>query len=97
MIVPLGYGKSERRESLLRTEYGLFGEGHQPEFPTTGQRRSVKVFGCVEVCSARFPYRRDQVFNVMTYLDFLEQVARPLAFLTCFSILYLLVRFAYGE
>ena len=42
----------------------------------TGQRRSVKVFGCVEVYSARFLYRRDAVFNARTYLVFLEQVAR---------------------
>ena len=42
----------------------------------TGQRKSIKVFGCVEVYSARFHYRRDTVFNAMTYLDFLEQIAR---------------------
>lgn len=44
--------------------------------PVTGQRKSVKVFGCVEVQSARFLYHRDTVFNAATYLDFLEQVAR---------------------
>jgi hypothetical protein len=48
----------------------------QPQVPVTGQRRSVKVFGCVEIHSARFLYRRDSVFNADTYLDFLEQVAR---------------------
>ena len=48
----------------------------QPEVPVTGQRRSVKVFGCVEIHSARFLYRRDSVFNAETYLGFLEQVAR---------------------
>ena len=48
----------------------------QPQVPVTGQRRSVKVFGCVEIHSARFLYRRDSVFNAETYLDFLEQVAR---------------------
>jgi len=42
----------------------------------TGARKSVKVFGCVEVYSARFLYRRDVVFNAATYLGFLEQVAR---------------------
>jgi transposase len=36
----------------------------------------VKVFGCIEVHSARFLYHRDTVFNARTYLDFLEQVAR---------------------
>lgn len=42
----------------------------------TGQRRSVKVFGCVEIYSARFLYRREKVFNAGTYLKFLDQVAR---------------------
>lgn len=36
----------------------------------------MKVFGCVEIYSARFLYRRDEVFNAETYLDFLEQIAR---------------------
>jgi len=36
----------------------------------------VKVFGCIELLSAKFLYRRDKVFNGETYLDFLEQVAR---------------------
>ena len=36
----------------------------------------MKVFGCVDIYSARFTYRRDTVFNAITYLEFLEQVAR---------------------
>lgn len=36
----------------------------------------MKVFGCVEIYSAQFLYRRDSVFNAETYLSFLEQVAR---------------------
>jgi hypothetical protein len=36
----------------------------------------VKVFGCVELHTARFLYRRDTVFNGTTYLAFLEQVLR---------------------
>jgi transposase len=36
----------------------------------------VKIFGCVDVFSARFLYRRDEVFNAKTYLGFLDQVAR---------------------
>ncbi len=43
----------------------------------TGQRHSIKIFGCVDVLTARFYYRRrDTVFNALTYLAFLEQVAR---------------------
>lgn len=44
--------------------------------PVTGQRKSVKIFGCVEITSAKFIYRRDQVFNAETYLGFLEQIAK---------------------
>lgn len=44
--------------------------------PVTGQRKSVKIFGCVEIRSAQFLYRRDEVFNAETYLHFLDQVAR---------------------
>jgi transposase len=44
--------------------------------PVTGARKSVKIFGCVDVFSARFLYRQDSVFNASTYLLFLEQVAR---------------------
>ena len=35
----------------------------------------MKVFGCVDIHSAKFLYRRDAVFNADTYLRFLEQVA----------------------
>ena len=36
----------------------------------------MKIFGCVDVKTARFLYRRDAVFNAETYIAFLEQVAR---------------------
>lgn len=42
----------------------------------TGARKSVKVFGCVDIHTARFMYMRDKVFNAKTYLKFLEQIAR---------------------
>jgi len=43
----------------------------------TGARRSVKIFGCVEIHRGRFEYGRDGVFNADTYLNFLENgVAR---------------------
>lgn len=50
--------------------------GYQPEVPVTGARKSVKIFGCVEIYSARFLYHRAPVFNASTYLDYLEQIAR---------------------
>jgi transposase len=43
----------------------------------TGQRKSIKILGAVEVYSAKFLYCRDTVFNAETYLAFLEsRVAR---------------------
>jgi transposase len=36
----------------------------------------VKVFGCVDIASAKFIYATGTVFNALTYLNFLEQIAR---------------------
>ena len=47
-------------------------KGDQPLVPVTGQRKSVKVFGCVDIISAKFIYNMDEVFNVASYLNFLE-------------------------
>lgn len=63
-----------RQDSTLHRTWSR--RGCQPEIPVTGQRKSIKVFGCVEIYSARFLYRRDTVFNAHTYLGFLEQVAK---------------------
>ena len=50
-------------------------KGNQPQVPVTGARKSVKIFGSVEITSARFCYRRDVVFNAETYLPYLERLA----------------------
>jgi hypothetical protein len=42
----------------------------------TGQRKSIKIFGAVEVYTSRFLYKRDTVFNADTYGGFLEDIAR---------------------
>lgn len=42
----------------------------------TGQRKSIKIFGAIEVQEAKFHYQRDEVFNAETYLAFLEKLAR---------------------
>ena len=42
----------------------------------TGERKSVKILGAIELWGARFHYRQDTVFNAATYLAFLEQLAR---------------------
>jgi hypothetical protein len=49
--------------------------GHPPEVPVTGQRKSVKILGAVELWKTRFHYRQDTVFNALTYLTFLEGLA----------------------
>lgn len=41
----------------------------------TGARKSVKVFGTINLQKAKFIYRREPVFNAQTYLCFLEQMA----------------------
>lgn len=50
--------------------------GCQPQIPVTGARKSVKVFGCVDIVSAKFIYGLDEVFNAQTYLVFLEKIAK---------------------
>lgn len=44
--------------------------------PVTGERKSVKILGAIELYQARFWYKRDKVFNADTYLAFLEELAR---------------------
>lgn len=41
----------------------------------TGQRKSVKILGAIELYRARFHYARDTVFNAKTYLPFLKSIA----------------------
>jgi transposase len=43
--------------------------------PVTGQRKSVKILGAVEIYRAEFHYRQDTAFNAETYLTFLKQLA----------------------
>ena len=43
--------------------------------PVTGARKAVKVFGSVEIYSARFLYHQADVFNAQTYLTYLERLA----------------------
>ena len=50
--------------------------GHPPEVPVTGARKSVKILGAIELSRTRFHYRQDTGFNAITYLAFLEQLAR---------------------
>ena len=51
-------------------------KGCQPLIPTTGKRKSVKIFGCVDIIKTRFIYKTSEVFNANTYGAFLEILAR---------------------
>ncbi len=44
--------------------------------PVTGERKSVKILGAVELYGARFHYKEDTVFNATTYLGFLKDFLR---------------------
>jgi hypothetical protein len=42
----------------------------------TGERKTVKILGAIELWDARFHYRQDTVFKATTYIARLEQLAR---------------------
>ncbi len=65
---------SFRQDSTIHRTWARM--GHQPGIPVTGERKSLKVFGSVELFSARFLYKMANVFNAETYLSYLEQIAR---------------------
>ena len=65
---------SFRQDSTLHCTWSRSGD--QPSVPVTGQRKSLKVFGSVEIFSARFLYKMAKVFNAETYTSYLEQIAR---------------------
>jgi len=65
---------SFRQDSTLHATWSPI--GCPPEVPVTGARKSVKIFGAIEIYRAEFYYKQDTVFNAETYLSFLEVVAR---------------------
>lgn len=65
---------SFRQDSTLHATWSRV--GCPPEVPVTGERKSVKILGAIELWRARFDYRQDTTFNAHTYLGFLEQLAR---------------------
>jgi hypothetical protein len=60
---------SFRQDSTLHATWSRV--GRPPEIPVTGQRKSVKILGAIELFQTRFHYRQDTVFNASTYLAFL--------------------------
>ena len=65
---------SFRQDSTLHATWSRV--GHPPEVPVTGERKSVKILGAIELHQAAFHYKRDSVFNAGTYLGFMKQLAR---------------------
>lgn len=65
---------SFRQDSTLHTTWSH--RGQQPLISVTGQRKSVKIFGGIDLFTTRFFYHRDEIFNATTYLKFLEQMAQ---------------------
>src|SRR3989454_12623553 len=65
---------SFRQDSTLHATWSRV--GCPPEVPVTGERKSVKILGAIELWRTQFNYRQDTVFNASTYLNFLEQLAR---------------------
>ncbi len=66
---------SFRQDSTLHATWGRI--GRPPEVPVTGERKSVKVLGAVEIYTASFHYGIDEVFNASTYLAFLKSSIAP--------------------
>jgi transposase len=64
---------SFRQDSTLHATWSRV--GHPPEVPVTGERKSVKILGAIELHQARFHYQQDTVFNASTYLAFLHHLA----------------------
>jgi transposase len=65
---------SFRQDSTLHATWSRIGQ--PPEIPVTGERKSVKILGAIELGQTRFHYRQDSTFNASTYLAFLQQLAR---------------------
>lgn len=65
---------SFRQDATLHATWSR--KGQQPQVAVTGVRKSVKIFGCIDLFKAHFLYHRDTVFNAQTYLNFLEKIAR---------------------
>ena len=65
---------SFRQDSTLHLTWSRIGK--QPLIPKTGQRKTMKVFGSVDITKDRFIYKTDDVFNAATYAAFLEKVVQ---------------------
>lgn len=66
---------SFRQDSTLHRSWSRCGS--QPLVPVTGERKSFKVFGSVDIFSARFLYQSASVFNAQTYGTYLDEQLAP--------------------
>jgi len=73
----LASGEGFRQDSTLHATWSRV--GHAPEVPVTGQRKSVKILGAIDLWDTRFHYRQEPVFNALTYLVFLKQLAKTVS------------------
>ena len=55
---------SFRQDSTLHATWSRV--GHPPEVPVTGERKSGKILGAIELCGTRFHCRQDPVFHTTT-------------------------------
>ena len=60
-----------RQEPTLHQTWARM--GHQPEIPTTGQRKK-NFFGAISLYYANFTYYESEVFNSDNYVTFLEHL-----------------------
>jgi hypothetical protein len=65
---------SFRQDSTLHATWSPI--GCPPEVLVTGERKSVKVLGAIEIYRAEFHYKLDDVFNAVTYMSFLQEFTR---------------------
>lgn len=63
-----------RQDSTLHSTWAR--AGNQPLVPLTGQRKSIKVYGGVEIYKPAFLYMLAEKLNAETYIPFLELVAK---------------------
>ena len=72
-------GRIQRQLGGLPASDGWTGTRPIPPHPCGREalsRKSVKILGAIELWRTRFHYRQDTVFNALSYLAFLEQLAR---------------------
>lgn len=63
---------SFRQDSTLHATWAT--KGSQPQVLVSGQRKSVKVFACIDLYTSSLIYERSETFNAINYLHFLATI-----------------------